>query len=280
MTRYQRYFFISGDFEEAYNELIVDKGHFFARHWFWFQTICCLPKYIANQLYWSMAMFNNYFKIVLRNLGKYKGHSFINIFGLAVGMGCCILILLWVRDELSYDRFHENAEKLYRITEHQYNSSGDYFPVAVTPWPLAEALKQDFPEIIESARLRILSGVLVSYNEKKFYENDVVAVDPSFLNMFSFPLIKGDIGTALTEPLKLLISESAAARYFGDEDPIGKALTYNNAIDIEISGVLKKRPPQLSSTIRLSGAVRIDLAYVRLDGELVHKQLYHLCATR
>ena len=138
MTRYQRYFFISGDFEEAYNELIVDKGHFFARHWFWFQTICCLPKYIANQLYWSMAMFNNYFKIVLRNLGKYKGHSFINIFGLAVGMGCCILILLWVRDELSYDRFHENAEKLYRVTEHQYNSSGDYFPVAVTPWPLAE----------------------------------------------------------------------------------------------------------------------------------------------
>ena len=70
-------------------------------------------------------------------------------------MACCILILLWVRDELSFDRFHENAKFIYRVTEHQYNSSGDYFPVAVTPWPLAEALKKDFPETVESARLRI-----------------------------------------------------------------------------------------------------------------------------
>lgn len=100
-------------------------------------------------------MLKNYLKTTLRNLNKYKGYSLINILGLAVGMACCILILLWVRDELSFDRFHENAKFIYRVTEHQYNSSGDYFPVAVTPWPLAEALKKYFPETVESARLRI-----------------------------------------------------------------------------------------------------------------------------
>ncbi len=184
-------------------------------------------------------MLNNYLKIIIRNIRKNKGYSFINIFGLAVGMACCILILLWVKDELSFDRFHDNADVIYRITEHQYDSSGDYFPVAVTPWPLAEALKDDFPEIVDSARLRILSGRLISYKDKKFNEKDFVAVDPSFLKMFSFPLVKGDISTALTEPNSILVTEETAARYFGNEDPIGKVLAYNNNIDFKVTGVLK-----------------------------------------
>ncbi len=184
-------------------------------------------------------MLKNYLKIIIRNIRKNKGYSFINIFGLAVGMACCILILLWVKDELSFDRFHDNADVIYRVTEHQYDSSGDYFPVAVTPWPLAEALKDDFPEIVDSARLRILSGRLISYKDKKFNERDFVAVDPSFLKMFSFPLVEGDISTALTEPHTILITEETAARYFGDEDPIGKVLAYNNNIDFKVTGVLK-----------------------------------------
>jgi len=187
-------------------------------------------------------MLKNYLKITIRNIRKHKGYSFINISGLAVGMACCVLILLWVRDELSFDRFHENAERIFRVTEHQYNSSGDYFPVAVTPWPLAEALKNDFPEVVESARLRILSGRLISYKEKKIYERDFVAADPSFLRMFSFPLKTGDLSTALTEPHTILITEDAAARYFGKEDPIGKILTYNNSYDFKVIGVLENAP--------------------------------------
>jgi putative ABC transport system permease protein len=187
-------------------------------------------------------MLKNYLKITLRNIKKHKGYSFINISGLAVGMACCVLILLWVKDELSFDRFHENAEKIYRVTEHQYNSSGDYFPVAVTPWPLAEALKNDFPEVVESARLQILSGRLISYKEKKIYERDFVAADPSFLRIFSFPLVEGDISTAMTEPHTILITDDAAARYFGEEDPIGKILTYNNRYDFKVIGVLENTP--------------------------------------
>jgi putative ABC transport system permease protein len=187
-------------------------------------------------------MFKNYLKIALRNLRRHKGYSFINITGLAVGMSVCILILLWIQDELSYDRFHKNADVICRVTEHQYNSSGDYFPVAVTPWPLAEALKKDFPEIVESCRLRIWTGRLISYGEKKFYEDNFVAVDPSFLKMFSFPVLKGDAATALTKPNTVLITREAAVRYFGEENPLGKVLTFHNRYDFEIVGILGNVP--------------------------------------
>jgi ABC-type antimicrobial peptide transport system permease subunit len=157
-------------------------------------------------------------------------------------MTVCILTLLWVQDEVSFDRFHENADEIYRVTEHQYNSSGDYFPVAVTPWPLAESLKDTFPEITESARLRIWPGRLISYKEKKFYEDNFVAVDPTFLKMFSFPLLKGDTSTALSEPNTILITRDTAARYFGNEDPMGKVLTFHNNYNFKVIGILENVP--------------------------------------
>jgi putative ABC transport system permease protein len=227
------------DFEEQYTSIAGNKGLLAAFLWYMFHTICLIPSYIKDNMYWSTSMFKNYLKIFLRNIKRHKGYSFINISGLAVGMACCILIFLWVKDELSFDRFHENANVIYRVTQHAYDSSGDYFPAAVTPWPLAEALKKDFPGIVESARLRIITNRLISYKDKKFYENDFVAVDPSFLKMFSFPLVKGETTTALTEPNTILITEETAARYFGTENPIEKILTYNNNTDFKVTGVLK-----------------------------------------
>ncbi len=187
-------------------------------------------------------MFRNYLKIAFRNLIRNKATSLINIAGLAIGITCCMLILLWVRDELSYDRFHENANKIYRVTQHDYNSNGDYFPVAVTPWPLAAALKNDYPEVIESARLRILKGKLINYKDKKIFEDDFVAIDPSFLKIFSFPLVIGDISTALTEPNTVLITEETAEKYFGNDDPMGKSITINNRVDFKVTGILKNVP--------------------------------------
>ncbi|MGD8537936.1 MAG: ABC transporter permease [Candidatus Aminicenantes bacterium] len=240
---YSDRYLIKEDLEEDYLTLLQTQGKFKAKKWIWQQTLFALGYYLRYLSCWRNIMVKNYLKMTLRNIKKYKGYSFINISGLAVGMACCILILLWVKDELSFDRFHENAYRIYRVTEHQYNSSGDYFPVAVTPWPLAEALKNDYPEIIESARLRILSGLLASYQEKKFYEKDLVAVDPSFLEMFSFPLKNGNLSTALIEPHTILISEDAAARYFGKEDPIGKILTFHNRFNFKVTGVLENVPP-------------------------------------
>lgn len=231
-----------GDFDELFFEKYKKNGYLPAWMWYWIQILILLPGSLWENSLWRLIMIKNYLKISIRNLKKHKGFSFINILGLSIGMASCILILLWVGDELSYDRFHTNSDTIFRVTEHQYSSSGDYFPVAVTPWPLAEALKNDFPEIIESNRLRILSGGLISYQDKKFYENNFVAVDPSFLNIFSFPLIKGDASTVLKEPNTILITEKTAARYFGNEDPIGKTLKFYNAFDFEVTGILKNVP--------------------------------------
>jgi ABC-type antimicrobial peptide transport system permease subunit len=231
-----------GDFDELFLEMIKKRGHLRAWFFYWIQVLVLLPRSLWDLIRWRFIMLRNYFKITVRTIKRSKVYSFINISGLAVGMACCILILLWVKDELSFDRFHENADMIYRVTDLYYDSSGGHFSSSTSAWPLAEALKTDFPEIVESARLRILTNRLISYKDKKFYENDFVAVDPSFLKMFSFPLVRGDITTALTEPNTILITEETAARYFGTEDPIGKILTYNNHTDFKVIGILKNVP--------------------------------------
>jgi len=231
-----------GDFDELFLEIDKKHGYIPAWLWYWSQVLVLFPRSQWDLIQWRFIMLRNYFKITVRIIKKSKVYSFINISGLAVGMACCILIFLWVKDELSFDRFHENADVIYRVTDRYPDSSAGYRSSAVSAWPLAEALKNDFPEIVESARLRILTHRLISYKDKKFYENDFVAVDPSFLKMFSFPLVKGDITTALTEPNTILISEETAPRYFGTEDPIGKVLNYNNNTDFKVIGVLKDVP--------------------------------------
>jgi len=242
LSVYSQRYFIKEDLEEEYLNLCQTQGKRKARRWLWRQTLLAVGFYVKYLFSWRNLMLKNYLKITIRNIKRHKGYSFINISGLAIGMACCILILLWVKDELNFDRFHENADVIYRITDRYPDSSGGYSSTAVSPWPLAEALKTDFPEIVESARLRILTHRLISYKDKKFYENDFVAVDPSFLKMFSFPLVKGDITTALTEPNTILITEETAARYFGAENSIGKVLTYNNNTDFKVTGVLKNVP--------------------------------------
>ena len=186
-------------------------------------------------------MFKSYLKIALRNLQSHKGHSFINIIGLAIGMACCILILLWVQDELSSDRFHEKTKHLYRV-EQDYNYSGELYHVNVTPHPMAPALKEEIPEIVDATRYVWTDGVLLRYGEKTFFEDGVRVVDPSFLQMFTFQLIKGDKNIALKEPFSLVISEEMAEKYFGDEEPIGKTILVNNQYDFTVTGVMKNMP--------------------------------------
>jgi len=183
----------------------------------------------------------NYLKIALRNIRKHPGYSIINIAGLAIGLACCLFILIWVLDELSYDKFHENAPYLYRVEENQYYS-GRVYHVTVTPYPLAPALKADFPEIIEATQYVGVGGQLLRYGEKAFFEPGMTAVTPAFFRMFTFPFVKGDSRTALDDPFSLVISEEIAEKYFGEEDPIGKAFSINNRYDMKVTGVMKNVP--------------------------------------
>jgi len=186
-------------------------------------------------------MIRNFIKIGWRNIRKHKGYSMINITGLAIGMACCILISIWVLDELSYDRFHEHSQNLYRVEENQDYSSRNYH-VNVTPYPLAPALKEEIPDIQDATRYVYTGGWLLRYEDKAFFESNIRAVDPSFLNMFAFPLIQGDKETALNSPYSLLVTEEMAEKYFGRNVPIGQTVSINNQHVFTITGVLKDIP--------------------------------------
>ncbi len=235
------HFPLIGDFEEIYSEIAAEKGGFAASLWYWGQIVKSLPSFISNSLYWSVAMLKNYLKVILRNIRKHKGYSFINITGLAIGMACCLLISIWVLDELSYDRFHTNAPQLYRVEEDQ-QYSGRVFHVSVTPHPLAPALIEEIPEIVDATRLVWSGGLLFRYGEKAFFEYSVRAVDPSFFQMFTFPLIKGDKNRVLESAYSLVINEDIAEKYFGREDPLGKLITINNTHEFTVDGVIKNVP--------------------------------------
>lgn len=185
-------------------------------------------------------MFSNYIKIIIRNFRKNTLFSFINIFGLAIGMACSILILLWVQDEMSYDSFNKNAANIYRVVENQYYAGGKLFPVAVTPGPLAKSLKDNYPEIKNSTRFDYGSRTLRSGN--KIFDEDLAFVDPAFLKMFTYPLEKGNIEDVLKDPYSIIMTRESAAKYFGDENPVGKFLTTNDTISLRVTGVLKKIP--------------------------------------
>jgi ABC-type antimicrobial peptide transport system permease subunit len=200
-------------------------------------------------------MFKNYLKIAFRSTLKYKGYSFINVVGLSFGMACSVLILLWVQDELSFDRFHQNADSLYRVEENQHYS-GEVYHVNVTPYPSAPVWKQEVPEILDATRYSWGFGLLIRYGEKAFFENPIRAVDPSFFQMFRFPFIQGDKSTALERPYSMVITEEMAKKYFDGEDPIGKILSANNRYDFVVTGVVDNPPP--NSTLQFQMLVPFE----------------------
>ncbi len=185
-------------------------------------------------------MFRNYLKIAFRNLWKHKIFSFINITGLAIGMAVCILILLWVRDELNFDKFQENSPQLYRVIQ-EADYAGHDIRMARTPFPLGPALKNDFPEISDAARV-FVNGMQVKVGEKTFEDDEMIFADPSFLKMFSFPLLQGDAATALSNPLSIILSEETAQKYFGTRDALGKTLMVMNKLQVQVTGIMKNTP--------------------------------------
>ncbi len=186
-------------------------------------------------------MFRNYLITAIRSLFRQKGFSLINILGLAIGLACALLILLWVQDELSFDKFHEHAERLYRVEEDQYYS-GEVYHVNVTPYPSAPVWKEEIPEIEEACRYQWPSGMLFTYGENAFYEGGCVAVDSTFFDLFTYDFLHGNKANALTEPYSAVLTEETAEKYFGDENPIGKSLSVNNQFEFRVTAVIKSIP--------------------------------------
>ncbi len=235
-----------GDFEETYAKRARERGRLSARAWYWGQVAKFAPAYLFNSLLWSKDMFKNHMLIAWRNIKKSKAYSALNILGLAAGMAVFVLIMLYVRNELSYDRYHTNADNIYRVIQEQpgndYEGSDRF---AVTPAPLARAMESDFPEVRAAARVDFMTNVLLDVGDKTFLEDEVHWADPETFEVFSFPLVRGDRTTALRDPFSTLVSERTARRFFGGDDPVGRTIRFrvqDKPFDFRVTGVFRDLP--------------------------------------
>jgi len=202
-------------------------------------------------------MLKNYLKVALRNIKRHKGYSFINIAGLAIGMACCIMIFIWVQDELSFNKFNEKADSLYLVRTHQHYGTETEQTNGSVP-ALGPALKAEYPEVLNAARFHNGQGIhLMKYQDKQFKENLQLA-DPEIFDLFTFPFIKGNKRDVYSSPYVMVLSERIASKYFGDESPIGKSITMDNKYDFRIVGVMKNIPH--NSTIRFDVWVPLDFS--------------------
>lgn len=190
------------------------------------------------------GMLKNYLTIALRNLVKNKGLSFINIFGLATGMAFAILIGLWIKYETSFDDFHVNRERIALVYKHTFFNS-ERNTQESTPLPLYYELKTNYPEVKRSSRLNWNNDYSLAVGDKNFKKQGRY-VDPEFLDMFTFPIVKGNAKTALNDLHAIVITESLARTLFGSSDPIGKIIRMNNEFNVKVSAVIKDVPKNSS----------------------------------
>lgn len=186
-------------------------------------------------------MLSNYLKTAARNLWRNKIYSFINITGLAIGLACCLLIFLFVQDELSFDRFHANGRRIYRLVD-SFDAEGELSrDFALSSAPFAPGLKNKFPQVEDAVRILMPRRRMVTRGETKFYEDRILFADPSVLKIFTFPLLKGDPESALDAPNTLVISEQMSLKYFGRDDPLHKNVTIDS-MEFLVTGVMANIP--------------------------------------
>jgi putative ABC transport system permease protein len=193
-------------------------------------------------------MIKHYVITAFRNFRKHKGYSFINVFGLAIGMACCLLIVFYIQDELNYDAFHDNADRIFRVVT---STSRDGSPTnANGTFGTGPALKEDFPEVEDYVRFRKMgqgTRIYIAHGDRKFYEERFYFADSSILTVFDFPLLRGNAENALSDPGSIVITEAMAEKYFGRSDPIGLTLEtdpYNSGgvMAFQVTGIAKNVP--------------------------------------
>lgn len=285
---------IEGDLYELFQEEIEEYGEKRARRRFFLTSLRYINPYFFGKKHFNpeieyrMNLIQHYLKVGFRHLWKQRLYSLINIMGLAIGIACCITVLFYVIDETGYDTYHENVENLYRLSNDVIvPSNGQEFNNAVTPILWGPALKRDYPEVEDYARFIQEASQdnpwVVTHQNNSFAEAGILFTDPSALKMFSWPLIQGDVNTALSDPSSIVITQKIAKKYFNDANPIGKVLTIdprirdesgqltNETYDLTVSAVMVDIPRKshftfdiLLPSIVLSGIYGVD---INGDGE-------------
>jgi len=241
---------VMGDLHERYQLRVQRMGEAKAKRQYWREVLAYVRPSILKRQYntksISMDMFKNYFKIAFRNLRAKKFYAGINILGLAIGMACCILIFLYVSHELSYGKFHTKADRIYRILT-DIKTPTETLNIGVTSAPMAPSMRADFPEVEDMVRLDD-AQLLIQRGEQTFQEDESMFADSSFFKVFSFKLLRGNPNTALVKPFSIVLTEDAARKYFGDEDPMGQRLQMDGEHDLTVTGVMQNVPENSNFT--------------------------------
>ena len=257
---------VEGDLYELFQRRIETKGVWRAKALYWLNVLMFLhPDYIRkrkNPYFPNLtAMFRNYFKVATRNILKHKFYAVINVLGLAIGMTCCLLIFLYVQHELSYDSFHTKADRIYRIVT-DIKTPTEVINEDATSSPMAAYMKSDFPEVEDIVRIDD-AQFLLQTDDKTFEEDEAMLADSTFFNVFSFVLLQGNPKTALKDPFSIVLTENAAKKYFGNEDPMGQRLRLEMEYDCTVTGVMQNLPENASIDfeVLLSLSSRLEEIY-------------------
>ncbi|MFC1724538.1 ABC transporter permease [candidate division KSB1 bacterium] len=232
---------LKGDLVEDYLCNVQKAGKISAALSCWIEVLCSFTTFLTYNFKWSIIMFTNYFKVAFRNFKRKKGYTFINIFSLIVGITCFMLLMVYVKYELSYDSFHKKSDRIYMLGQYvpSWNFGGSHF-YAMTNGAVAPVLKHEFPEVENSVRIAD-TNTPITYEQRSFPGNGLF-VDNDFLNIFTFPLIKGDKNSALKEPFSIILSESLSDKLFGKEESIGKLITHEDGDKYTVKGIFKDVP--------------------------------------
>ena len=236
-----------GDFEEYFNHLVSTRGVVYARWWYRLQVIALLPGRIYEKFYWTIAMLKNYITVALRSLRRKKGFAAINIAGLAVGLACCLLIGAYVYHENTYDRYHQDADRIYRIV-YKWDQTIDPPPPppeeygAWGPAAPGPILEQEFAAIEQAVRFSGGHTLLLTRDEESHVEENYYFADSTVFSMFDFNLIQGNPETALAAPNSIILTETSARKYFGIENPMGQSLFIDGEHPLTITGILEDLP--------------------------------------
>ncbi len=190
-------------------------------------------------------MIKNYINIAFRNLLKYRGYTAINLVGLSLGLTVGVLILLFVTDELAYDKFHSKADRIFKITTANPKGGG----METNAWPVANKLNTDYPEVEAVVYTRRAPSTLMVNYEGHRYEHNVFYAGEDFFKIFSFNLIEGDFETALKDPFSIVITEEMKRRYFSSDIVLGKTITLRDSLEFTITGVAENIPYSIAHTI-------------------------------
>ncbi|WP_310587850.1 ABC transporter permease [Emticicia agri] len=245
--------YIQGDLHEHFQNRVIQVGLTRARREYIWSVLHCLTPFFfkrrkTNYSYYNnysnpsfTDMLSNYLTIAFRNLWRHKGFTAINVFGLAIGLTSCLLIVLFVSHELSYDRYHANADRMYRMTLYGKMDEKE-IKLAYTSEPAGPALLRDFAGVESMTRIRNDGGLLVKNGNDVFKEENIAFVEPNFFQFFSISMLKGSMAKELINPKTVVLTETTARKYFGDTDPIGKTLIMGNLGVFQVTGICADVP--------------------------------------